>query len=83
MDALSVKWEIQKAADYFHHHRNLYYSESVTTQGSMMVIQVPPKVWRPKIQNRYITPDCANDIDKGVFDFKKYGKELDRHQHMR
>ena len=83
MDALSVKWEIQKAADYLHHQRTLYYIEIVTTQGSMMVIQVPPKVWRPKIQNRYITPDYANDIDKGVFDFKQYRKELDRPQKMR
>ena len=38
-------------------------------QGSLMVIKVPPKVWRPKVQNKYIPPDYSNDIDKGVFDF--------------
>ena len=43
-----------------------------------MVIQLPPKARRPKIQNRYITPDYANDMDKGVFNFHQYGKAVYR-----
>ena len=53
---------------------SLLYSkyESVTTQVSLMAIKVPPKVWRQKVQNKYILPDYANDVDKVVFDFEQY-----------
>ena len=44
--------------------------DSVTTQGYLVVIKVLPKIWRLKVQNRYIPPDYANDIDKGVFGFQ-------------
>ena len=43
-----------------------------------MVIQVPPKVWIPKIKNIYIPPNNANDIDEVVFDFHQYRKALYR-----
>ena len=28
------------------------------------------------MQDRYIPPDYANDIDKGVFGFQQYGKAV-------
>ena len=37
-----------------------------------MAIKVPPKVWRQKVQNKYILPDYENDVDKVVFDFEQY-----------
>ena len=40
-----------------------------------MVIQVTPKVWRPKMKNRYIPPDYANDIDEGIFIFVGTGRQ--------
>ena len=45
------------------------HRERVTTQGSLMFIEIPPKVWIPKVQNRYIPAYYANDIYKGVFYF--------------
>jgi hypothetical protein len=47
-------------------------------QGSVMAIQVPPKVWRPKQQNRFTPPEYANDIDEGVFEFKEFGNAVYR-----
>ena len=52
--------------------------KSLPTQGSLVVIQVPPKFWRPKMQNRYIPPDYVNGIDKEVFYFQQYGKAVYR-----
>ena len=48
--------------------------ESVLTRDSLVVIEVPPKVWRPKVQNKYIPLDYTNDEDEGVIYFKQYGK---------
>ena len=45
-----------------------------------MLTEVPLEVWRPKVQNKYITPDYTNDVDEGVFDFEQYGKALYRPQ---
>ena len=44
----------------------------------MMAIQVLLKVWKPKVQNRYIPQDNENDIDEGVFGFNHYKKALYR-----
>ena len=43
-----------------------------------MVIQKPPKVLRPKIQNIYIPPDQENNIDEALFDFQQHGKAVYR-----
>ena len=37
-----------------------------------MVIEVPPKVWQPKIVNKYKMPEYE-DVDNGVFEFQSYG----------
>ena len=45
----------------------------VTLHGSIMVIEVPQKLWIPKVVNKYIPPDYADDIDEGIFDLAQYG----------
>ena len=39
---------------------------------------MPPKIWRPKPQNRYIPLDYGDDVDEGVFDFAHFGKTVFR-----
>jgi len=41
--------------------------------ASICVIEMPPKIWRPKPENKYIPLDYGTDIDDGVFDFSHYG----------
>ena len=42
------------------------------------MIDVPPKIWRPKAQNRYIPIDYDNDIDDGVFDYSHHRRAVFR-----
>ena len=37
---------------------------------------MPPKVWRPKPQNRYIPLDYGDDVDEGVFELSHFGKTV-------
>ena len=46
--------------------------------ASLYVIDVPPKIWRPKPVNRYIPIDYGTDIDDGMFDYSHYGKTVFR-----
>jgi len=39
---------------------------------------LPPKVWRPKQQNKYIPLDYGDDIQEGHFDFSEHGKTVFR-----
>ena len=39
------------------------------------MIQVSPKLCRPKIKNRYVPPGYEIDIYEGVFDFEQYGRQ--------
>jgi hypothetical protein len=43
---------------------------------SAFVIEVPPKIWRPKPVDRYISMDYSNDIDDSVFEFKQFGQAI-------
>ena len=36
-------------------------------------ISLPPKIWRPKVTSKYKTPDYADDIDDGIFDYAAFG----------
>ena len=47
-------------------------------QGSILLINIPPKVSRPKQENRYIPVDNLDDIKDGVFDYRQYGKAVFR-----
>jgi len=40
------------------------------------MIEVPPKIWRPKPQNKYIPLDYGDDIHDGHFDFEFKGKAV-------
>ena len=42
------------------------------------MIDVPPKIWRPKPENKYIPLDYATDVDEGVFDFAHHGNTVFR-----
>ena len=44
--------------------------------GHLFVIEVPPKIWQPKPVDRYRPLDYSNDIDHGVFLFKRYDKAM-------
>ena len=36
------------------------------------MIEVPPKIWKPKIINQFKMP-VYNDIDEGIFQFQSFG----------
>ena len=56
---------------------HFYWADSESeARGSIFVIEVPPKIWSPKVQNKYTPPDYAIDINHGVFDFDFYGKTV-------
>lgn len=38
------------------------------------LIDIPPKIWRPKVQSKYRLPEYTDDISEGIFDFTHYGK---------
>lgn len=40
------------------------------------VIEVPPKIWRPKPIDRYIPMDYSNDINDSVFEFQQFGNAI-------
>jgi hypothetical protein len=42
--------------------------------AKQFVIDVPPKVWRPKPVDCYVPVDYSDDIDGDVFLFEQYGK---------
>ena len=46
--------------------------------SSLLIIELPPKVWRPKQQNKYIPLDYGDDIHDGHFDFSEHGKAVFR-----
>ena len=38
------------------------------------MIEVPPKIWRPKVVNRYTTPLLDDDDVGDILDYSQYGK---------
>ena len=47
-------------------------------RGNVLLINIPPKVWRPKMINKYTPTNQTDDIGEGCFDFKQYGKTMFR-----
>ncbi len=45
----------------------------VLNSTRVCLIDVPPKIWRPKVQSKFQLPEYTNDISDGVFDFTPYG----------
>ena len=50
----------------------------IVRAANRCIIEVPSKVWRPKVINKYIPVDYSDDIDDGIFDFEYYGKTFFR-----
>ena len=42
------------------------------------MIDVPPKIWRPKPENKYVPLDYSTDIDEGAFNFSHHGNTVFR-----
>ena len=40
-------------------------SQNTAIRGNGVLINIPPKVWRPKVINRYIPTNNSSDIDEG------------------
>ena len=51
-------------------------STSTDPLASTFVIEVPPKIWRPKPLDKYVPIDYSNDIDESVFEFEQFGKAI-------
>ena len=41
-------------------------------------IELPPKIWRPRVSNKHISAKFATDIDDGIFDYSRYGRIICR-----
>ena len=41
-----------------------------------MIIELPPNIYRLKIQNKYIPLDYGTGIDGGIFDYTNFGKSM-------
>ena len=41
-----------------------------------LVIDVPPKIWRPKPKCSYIPADLSTEFDEDIFVFPQYGTAL-------
>ena len=42
------------------------------------MIEVPPKIWRPKMVSKYTTPDYADNNLDGILDYSKFGRYVYR-----
>ena len=45
---------------------------------NVLMIKLPPKIWRPKPENKYVPVDYSDDIDEGVFDYSHHGRAVYR-----
>ena len=45
-------------------------------EARVCVIEVPPKIWRPKVESRYKMPEYGCDINEGAWDNPNYGKSV-------
>ena len=50
-----------------------YKLKCIINKSSVCLISLPPKIWQPKVTSKYKTPDYANDIDDGIFDYAAFG----------
>ena len=68
--------------------RDSYHSHSIfCTEGPLplpvnnptahsLIIELPPKIYRLKVQNKYITLDYGSKIDGGIFDYIHFRKSM-------
>ena len=77
----TIEGYIRRDIDVSHIEQLGCFPEPVCTSPPManvMMIQLPPKIWRPKPENKYIPIDYSDDVDEGVFDFSHHGKVVYR-----
>ena len=55
---------------------NFRQSEGKIMMGAVLLINIPSKVWRPKVVSKYVPVEYSSDIEDGIFDFKQYGKAV-------
>jgi len=55
-----------------------YQGKKHETRGRICIIEVPPKIWWPKVESRYRMPEYASDINHGAWGFSNYGKSVYR-----
>ena len=41
----------------------VYQGKQEAIRGKICIIEVPPKIWRPKVESRYRMPEYASDIN--------------------
>ena len=59
------------------------FTPKVLATSSVLVINVPPKIWRPRMRSSYRPPADSNnlqDIDDSIFYFEKLGKCVIKHK---
>ena len=45
----------------------------IINKFSVLLISLQSKIWQPKFTSKYKTPDYADDIDDGIFDYADFG----------
>ena len=55
---------------------NVNATSSPSLHGDILLINIPPNVWRPKMVNNYSPVDAPDDIEDGIFDYKQYRKRV-------
>ena len=63
---------------HYHDSSRGQHVSATVPHASLLVIEVPPKIWHQKPDDRYIPLDYSNDIDDGVFLFERYGRTIHR-----
>jgi hypothetical protein len=54
----------------------LLSASPILPSAHAFVVDVPPKLWRPKPADRYVPMDYSNDIDESVFLLARYDKAI-------
>ena len=44
------------------------------SSGSILLIEVPAKIWRPKVISRYTIPEYLGEDIDSILDYSQYGK---------
>ena len=52
------------------------HSHRFNNLGKILMIEVPAKIWRPKVVSRYTVPEYHGDDVNGILDYGQFGKCL-------
>ena len=56
---------------------------SASNSARSFPIEIPPKVWRPKVRNAYRTPTYGDELDPDLYVCPRFGKSLRRTEPLR